>query len=419
MTVHNNYQETSGALSPNLEEENELLLLQLHQVQEELENYYLRNLELEKVVDSGPSSAAEQVKGWVDDELPVVLAEKQRLQALVEAQQKVHQLELDNGLSVKVGEILIQGVNSPASLLSVPGKLGKIRHQTTREKPPRALGGKNFDKVILAYGEGEFDAVEKLMAGVSISPATQANGYTALARHLMIGELANAAEAARRAYSLDPKPYRLKWLAFRLHEVGEVSEAEAFLDLLPQDTQFSDSEARQASQLRYEAKYARQLEAKQKTGYSERRVEIEKQLRNLSRERAEQSELAAKRGREVETLRVTQAQLEEEKSALSKERAEQALLAAERGREVEALRVTQVQLEQEKSELSKERAEQSKLAAERGREVETLRETQVELEQEKSDLSKERLRLIQEEMVRAEAQLDLVKDVLLREMVDL
>jgi len=49
------------------QEENELLLLQLHQVQEELERYYLRNLELEgkikdKALVSGKKQAAEEKK---------------------------------------------------------------------------------------------------------------------------------------------------------------------------------------------------------------------------------------------------------------------------------------------------------------------------------------------------------------------
>lgn len=77
----------------------------------------------------------------------------------------------------------------------------------------------------------------------------QANAWTALSRHLMQNKRDHAAEAARRAYALDPKPYRLKWLAFRLHEAGDVIEAAAMLELLPADTPFSSSETRQAGRL--------------------------------------------------------------------------------------------------------------------------------------------------------------------------
>src|SRR5690606_1176909 len=103
-----------------------------------------------------------------------------------------------------------------------------------------------------------FAAVEKLLTRTSISPVMQANAWTALSRHLIQNKRDQAAEAARRAYALDPKPYRLKWLAFRLHEAGDVIEAAAMLELLPAGTPFSGSEARQAGRLQKEAKLARE-----------------------------------------------------------------------------------------------------------------------------------------------------------------
>jgi glycosyltransferase involved in cell wall biosynthesis len=116
--------------------------------------------------------------------------------------------------------------------------------------PPKSLGGKGFDKLITVYDDGGFDAVEKLLAGVSVSPAMQANAWTALARYLIKKDCRRAAEAARRAYKQDPKPYRLKWLAFRLFDAGNIIEAEVMLDLLPPGMSFSNSEARQVDELR-------------------------------------------------------------------------------------------------------------------------------------------------------------------------
>jgi hypothetical protein len=136
--------------------------------------------------------------------------------------------------------------------------LGKL---PWRSLPPEALG-RDFYKFIAAHAQGGFAAVERLLAGVSISRVMQANAYTALARHLKYGDCAEAAEAARRAYELDPKAYRLKWLLFRLCEAGNVIEAKALLDILPPDTSFSESEARRANQLRIEA--AKILKAKTK-----------------------------------------------------------------------------------------------------------------------------------------------------------
>ncbi|MBE7527711.1 MAG: CDP-glycerol glycerophosphotransferase family protein [Burkholderiales bacterium] len=193
-----------------------------------------------------------------DHELAGVVAENRRLHALVDAQRQLHHLEMHNALNVRLGNILIQAVDSPSTLLSVPGKLLGIWRQSIRKNPPAALGGKGFGKVIFTYEEEGFAAVEKLLARISVSPVMQANAWTALSRHLIQNKRDQAAEAARRAYALDPKPYRLKWLAFRLHEAGDVIEAAAMLELLPAGTPFSGSEARQAGRLQKEAKLARE-----------------------------------------------------------------------------------------------------------------------------------------------------------------
>jgi hypothetical protein len=384
MTINQNSQADPEPRLKEMEEENDLLLLQLHKVQEELERYYLRNQELEKgrsVVSGAPESIA-----WVDDELPDILAENQRLNALVKAQQKVYQIETQNALSAKLGNILIQGADSPASLFSVPGKLGKIWRESSRQVPPDALGGKGFDKLIAGYEGGGFDAVEKLLAKVSISLAMQANAYTALARQLMKKDRIGAVEAARRAHALDPKPFRLKWLAFRLYETGELIEAEAMLDILPADTQFSDSEARQADQLRYDAKLARYRESKKKTAFAERKAAVEKRLENLTQERDQNSRLADARAREIEALKQAKAQLEEEKQTLVGKHEAQTRLAEERVREIEVLKQTRAQLEGEKQTLVGKHEAQTRLAEGRAREIEALKQTRAQLEGEKQML---------------------------------
>jgi hypothetical protein len=122
-----------------------------------------------------------------------------------------------------------------------------------RSIPPDALG-ENFEKLIATHDRGGFAVVECLLAGVSISGVMRANAYTALARHLMKkDDRAGAAQAAREAHVSDPKPYRLKWLVFRLYEAGAVVEASALLDILPPGLSFSGSEARRAEELRREA----------------------------------------------------------------------------------------------------------------------------------------------------------------------
>jgi FkbM family methyltransferase len=329
-----------------LQKENELLLAQLHSAQEELECNYAgaRNGGANVTVAETMGAANGHAHRWVAEELPEIHAENRRLQALVEMQKSVHQLESTHALNVRLGNILIEGVDAPVSLLSVPSKLVKVWRQSSRKVPPAALGGKDFSKVIAAWQSGGFDAVEKTMGAFSAAPVIKANAYTVLARHLGKNDRSNAAQAAQLAYRLDPRAFRLKWLAFRLHEAGSVIEAEAMLDLLPADTPFSESEARQAKQLRQEAKRARDSEAKQTTGFVERKAAADKQWNTLVHERDQQLKRAVDRAREVESLKLAKAKLEQEKAALTEKSESQAQLATERAREVEALKRGNAQL---------------------------------------------------------------------------
>ncbi len=357
MTIEQNKQDTAEHRLKKEQEENELLLVQIHQLEEELEHYFKRNQDLEKGQAAKSGSGLPGIS-WVDDELPDALAEIQRLHALVEVLRKTHQLETENALNVKLGNILIQGVDSPGNLVAVPGKVGKIWRESNRKKPPKALGGKGFEKVIKGYSDGEFKAVEKLFARLSLAPAMQANGYTALARHVMKSDRAATAEAARRAYEIDPQPFRLKWLAFRLHEAGDVIEAEAMMDILPKDTTFSESELRHANKLRNEAKHVRQHEAKQKTRFSERRAEVERRVSEI------QAKIEQEKGEnELLLLQLHQAQeelegqylrcqtLEQEKEILSGKKDEQAKLFYDQHEQIEQLKQIEVEIAKRENEL--------------------------------------------------------------------
>lgn len=474
----------------DLEEENELLLLQLHQVQEELERYFLKCQDLERGGGSSWSGAA-PVGGWVDDDLPAVQAEVSRLTALVETQTRLREIEAKNALNARLGDILIQSVSPSGSLVGLPGKLMGIWRASKAQQPPAALGGKNFDKVIEVFQKGGLESVKQLLAAEP-APEMRAKAYTALARQQMKnGLFTDAALSARRAYEEEPKPFRLKWLAFRLHDAGEIAEADACLELLPLDTPFSDSEARQRDQVLYEAKSARLHEAKHKTGFESRRQAMESQMQTMRRDCDQHARLAAEREAEIQSLQQAQARLEQEKSALAAQSEESADLAAarlqkietltldlhgieqekeglsgqvkdsakflaakqaeietlqqalaqserdgaamasqhehvvrqvaERQAEVDSLRQTAGKFEQERSalkktieDLTKVRDEQSQLAQDRARQIEELQRKAQEIETEGSELAT-RQEMIREEMARAEAQLDLLKEILLRE----
>jgi len=234
---------------------------------------------------------------------------------------------------------------------------------------------------------------------VSVSATIRANALTAVARSVMHQKPAEAAEIARRAYETEPRPFRLKWLAFRLHEACELIEAEAMLDALPPDMKFSDSETQQAARLRREAKEFRLREAKQACGFSEARRKIEKQVTALTEAQAEQAQVATQRQIELDVMRRTLDQKEKEISALAQQHAEQTELAAQRGRELEALEAARTQLEEEKVALAQQHAVQTELAAQRARELEA-REVMLKTKEEENVLLLDQLQIVQEELER-------------------
>ena len=126
----------------------------------------------------------------------------------------------------------------------------------------------------------------------------------------------------------------------------------------------------------------------------------------LQQARDEQAQLARERAEQVETLSKALAKLEEEKSVLAGRHDEQAQLARERQGQVAELTQALAKLEEEKSVLAGRQAEAERLAAERLGQINELQQ-QIQTHQQ----------LSQEEKVRAEAQLNLIKDMLTRDAV--
>ncbi|MDL2269832.1 hypothetical protein LJC71_10680 [Desulfosarcina sp. OttesenSCG-928-A07] len=238
-----------------LTEENELLFKQLHVVQEELEKYHYKLKTYEQRVGTDIGF------GEWNSRFLEVLAENQKLQALAELWQQVSQVEKQNSLPSRLGDILIKGVGSTGAFLSLPGKLRKMWKALEQTTSPAALGGQSFQEVIDAYNADGMNAVEELLDSVFISPAMRANAYTALARHLMPSDVKKTAEIARLAYETDPRPFRLKWLAFRMHDADDVVTADAMLEILPADIAMTDSEQRKAMRIHNESTQLRKKNA--------------------------------------------------------------------------------------------------------------------------------------------------------------
>lgn len=397
-----------------LTDENELLFEQLHVVQEELEKYYHKLKECEQSKGTAVASSSLPLDSF-EPRLPEALAENQKLRALVAQQKIALRVETQNSLPSRLGDMLIKGVSSTGAFLALPGNLRKMWKALERTTPPAELGGKSFQKIIDVYGAGGADAVEKLLDSVFIAPNMRANAYTALARHLMIIDVQKAAAFARLAYEADPRPYRFKWLAFRMHDADDAVTAEAMLDMLPADIPMSESEQRQVLRIRHESAQSRKNNAEkdapvreQKNAENQKIVQLTKQIEEHQREEdrlrqqqkelqkladtrqadlkalqtsmAEQKELVGHRGAEIEALKSIRDELQAladsyrieadnykvEVEALQVRLAEQDELAERRGAECDALKAAQAELHT--------------LAAGRKEEIEVLKAAQAELQ---------------------------------------
>lgn len=243
-----------------LTKENDLLFEQLQVVQEDLERYYHKLKECEQNKRNVSNDCTPVI---ISSQDPEILAENLKLRALVEQLQAALRVESTNSLAVRLGEILIRGVSSAGAFITLPFKLCRLWKTLDKTTPPASLGGKSFQKVLEAQTSGGAEAVEKLLDSVSLSPAMRANVYTAVARQCLTDDTQQAAAYARQAWEMDPRPYRLKWLAFRLYDANDAITAEALLNMLPDDISMTESEKRHAYRIQQKSRQQRIQQAKE------------------------------------------------------------------------------------------------------------------------------------------------------------
>lgn len=292
----------------HIQKENCLLLDQLQVVQEELCRLY----ESPQGVGSGLTPTVINVAP-VDLRLLESQAETARLECMLKVQAQLHDVKTQHALAAQLGDILIEGVQSTGSLISVPGRLRQAWRQSRRTQPPAVLGGKSFDKVIQAYQQGGDQQVEALLNQASVSKNVQASAWTAVARTYMTTEPTLVATMARRAFALEPRGFRQKWLAFRLHESGDLLEAEALLALLPEDVTFTDSEARQRDRLLKQAKEVRLDQARSLYGVDAQYEDVQRQWDELAQSRNTLASVVEQQGIQLSSARDEVQHLRQEK----------------------------------------------------------------------------------------------------------
>ena len=229
-----------------LTNENTRLFNQIIYIQKKLEEYY------NNISDNKKNLNIEN-NNLYQDNLKDLLKQIIRLNAINKQLKVVLQIEKQNTLAIKLGKILIKGVSSYKEFIKLPFRLYKIWTSLIIKKTPKFLGGEKFQNVIDTYTRGGMEELNKLLDSRYISSVMRANAYTALARYLKSSNKKQVANFAKLAWETDPQPYRLKWLAFRLHECGDSITAEAILDLLPQDISMTQSEINHTIKIRQDS----------------------------------------------------------------------------------------------------------------------------------------------------------------------
>lgn len=107
---------------------------------------------------------------------------------------------------------------------------------------PQKLPEAELAKIMAAFKDKGFEAAAVLLDKIAPYPHLQADAYTLMARSVLNVDKRQAANLAYGAWRLHPRPYRQKWLAFRLYDVGDVEAAILLLESLPQDTAFTAAE---------------------------------------------------------------------------------------------------------------------------------------------------------------------------------
>lgn len=111
------------------------------------------------------------------------------------------------------------------------------------------VGGKTCTKAVEAHARGGDSELEKLLDLTNGNARLRADVYTTIARQYQKKKPGESAKLAAKALECDPRLYRLKWYAFRLHGAGRVLEAEALLDLLGESVSYNEQEQQRIDQI--------------------------------------------------------------------------------------------------------------------------------------------------------------------------
>ena len=263
-------------------------------------------------------------------------------------------------------------------------------------------------------------------AKIEIDPFLQTQGYRCIAveeerqpaianalyirdwKKIQIKSLENQERIQQLTHTRDAQTKVAAERQTQIQQLSQVRDEQTKL-ATERQTQLEQAIKAKDDQARLAAERQQQVEqlAKARDEQAKLTTERQTQLEQAAKAKSDQAKLAAERQQQVEQL--TKARDEQAKLATERQtQLEQAIKAKDDQARLTAERQQQVE------QLAKARDEQAKLATERQQQLDEMQKRLQQLEGQNAEFSS-RQTLLQEEVVRAEAQIDLIKDVLLRE----
>lgn len=138
-------------------------------------------------------------------------------------------------ISFQLGGAILDAFRSPAKALALPSALWKLHKNAENRLSSKALRdeilarGPRYKLMSELLEKSGLAALQGHLASCDLPVATRAVVFFSLAKDHATANPSLAIEAATEAQKLDPKPYRAKWLAFRLAENGRIEEAATLL----------------------------------------------------------------------------------------------------------------------------------------------------------------------------------------------
>lgn len=234
-------------------DENQILLLQLHQTQEALELYFLKYKELE--LDNSRALNSFKIENSNLNGEPIIdrLAMLERMEFVNKILIEINNIRLTNAIDIQLANILLSSTRSLRNLLQLPYKILKFWNDALKSSTKYVPQSSELELSISECSVNGVSEVERILKSQKVSSKARANIFTETARRVMKFDSIKAESLAYKAYECDPCVFRLKWLVFRTYDSGNVARADALLELLPSNIKYSESEKNHIRQIKYES----------------------------------------------------------------------------------------------------------------------------------------------------------------------